>query len=52
MSLVRERIAAGVAEHVNMGLKAQLSLDASALDHASEPSGGERCPTVRREHEG
>jgi hypothetical protein len=38
MSLVRERITAAVPEHVSMGLKAQLGLDASALDHAGESS--------------
>lgn len=35
---VRERIAAGVPEHVRVGLEAELRLEARPLDHAGEAS--------------
>ena len=46
MSLVRESITAGVAEHVRMSLKSQVGLVARALDHAREPGRGERRATL------
>ncbi len=43
---VRQRIAAGVPEHVWMGLKSQLCLDGCPLDHPSEAGGRERRSTL------
>lgn len=50
--LVGQREATGMPQHVRMGLEAQLRLLARALDHAGEPCRAERCPSLRREHEG
>jgi hypothetical protein len=50
--VIRQLIAAGVAQHVRMRLEAQLGLDASALDHAGEPGRTERRAALGREHEG
>ena len=51
VSLVRERVAAGVPEHVRMRLEAQLGHRACAFDHASEASRREWRAALRREHE-
>ena len=51
VSLVRERVAAGVPQHVRVDLEAQLGCSTRALDHAGKPSRrGWRAP-FRREHE-
>jgi hypothetical protein len=52
MPFVGQCVAAGMAEHVRMGLKAQLGLAASPLDHAGEPCGAKGRTTLRREDEG
>ena len=39
--LVGQRVAAGVPEHVGVGLEAKLGLSARPLDHAGEASGAE-----------
>jgi hypothetical protein len=51
-ALVGKLKAAGVSEHVWVGLEAELGLDAGALDHASEACSAEGCSALRREHEG
>ena len=52
VALVGQRITAGVPQHVRVRLEGQLGLPARPLDHAGEPSGAERCPAFRGEHEG
>jgi hypothetical protein len=49
--LVGERVAAGMAQHVRMGLKAKTRLAPSPLDHAGEACGAEWCSTFRSEDE-
>ena len=49
---VRQRVAAGVPEHVRVRLKAKLGLDACPLDHAGEAGGRERRAAFRGEDEG
>jgi hypothetical protein len=52
VSLVGERKAAGVAQHVRVSLKANASRLASALDHPGKASRGERRAALRRGHKG
>ena len=52
VSLVGERVAASVPEHVRVRLEGKLGLDPCSLDHAGEPGGAEGCPALRGEHEG
>ena len=52
VAAVCERVAAGVPQHVRVGLEAKTCLDPSTLDHAGEPIGAKGCPTLRCEHEG
>ena len=52
VSLVGQRVAAGVPEHVRVRLEGKLGLDPCPLDHAREPGGAEGCPALRGEHEG
>ena len=51
MPVVRELIPAGVAQHVRMGLEAELCSNPGTLDHAGEPGGAKRRATLGREHE-
>ena len=44
--------AARVAQHVRMGLEAEVGLHARLLDHASKARGAERCATLRCEYKG
>ena len=50
--LLASAIAAGMPQHVRMGLEAKTRLAPSPLDHAGEPCGAEGCSSLRREHEG
>ena len=50
--LVGQRIAAGVSEHVRVGLKGKPRLGARAIEHAGEACGGELRIALRCEHEG
>jgi hypothetical protein len=50
--LVGERVAAGMAQHVRMGLEAETRLDPSPFDHAGKANGAEGRSALRREHEG
>ena len=43
VSLVGERIAARVPEHVRVRLESKFRLDPCSLDHACEPGGAEGC---------
>ena len=43
---VRQRIAAGMSEHVRMRLEAKLRLDTCPLDHPGEAGRGEWCSTL------
>ncbi len=43
---VRQRVAAGVPEHVRVRLKGKLRLSPCPLDHAGEPGGAEGSPTA------
>lgn len=52
MPLVRQRVAAGVPQHVRVRLEAQLCLGTRPLDHAGEASSRERCSALRHEDEG
>jgi len=52
VSLVRERKATGVPQHVRMGLEAKLGLDARTLHHPGKASRSERRAALRREYEG
>ena len=52
MPFVGQCVAAGMAQHVRVGLEAQLGLAASPLDHASEACGAKGRSTLRREDEG
>jgi len=45
VALVRQGEAAGVPEHVRVGLEAQTRLSARPLNHASEASGAPHAPT-------
>src|SRR5262249_8193236 len=47
----RELIAAGVAQHVSMGLDTEISRHGSSLDHAGEARCREGCVPLRNEHE-
>jgi hypothetical protein len=47
---VRQGVAAGVAQHVRVNLKAELCLDACAFDHAGKPGGAKRRTAFRCEH--
>jgi hypothetical protein len=51
MAIIGEFVAAGMAEHVRMVLKAQLGLAASPLDHAGQPIGAKGCRALRGEHQ-
>ena len=51
MAKVSQREPAGVSQHVGMGLKAELGLDASTLHHASKAASRERRVPLGREHE-
>ena len=44
VSLIRERVAAGVPEHVRMGLQPDLGFRPCSLDHPGEAGGG-KCQT-------
>jgi hypothetical protein len=50
--LVRQRIPAGVTQHVRVRLEGQLGLSARSLDHAGEPGAGKGRPSLRGEYEG
>jgi len=50
--LIGQRVAAGVPEHVRVRLEPKPRPGPYPLDHTGEPSGCERCPTLRSEHEG
>ena len=52
VSLIGERVTASMAQHVRVGLEAELGLAASALDHAGEAGGAEGSSTLRSEDEG
>jgi hypothetical protein len=52
VSLIGKREAAGVPQHVRMGLEAQMRLNASTPNHAGEASGAKWGTTFRCEHEG
>src|SRR5450830_539789 len=52
VSLVRQRVAAGMAQHMWVRLKPELGLNARPLHHASEPRRAEGCRPLRSEHEG
>ena len=46
--LVRQRVAAGVPEHVRVRLEPELGLEPCPLDHAGEASGARRArPALR-----
>ena len=49
--LVRQRIAAGMPQHVRVRLEAKLGLSPGPLDHAGEPGGAEGRAALRREYE-
>jgi len=51
MALVGQSIAAGVPEHVRMGLERELGGNAGALDHAGKAGGAEWRAPLRREDE-
>ena len=51
VSPVRQRVAAGMPQHVRVGFKAELGLGTSTLDHTREPGRAEGCPSLRCEHE-
>ena len=46
VSLIRQCIAAGVPEHVRVGLEASLASAACAFHHAGEASGAEGCSSL------
>ena len=50
VALIGERVAAGVPQHVGMGLEGQLGCDTRPLDHPSEASRREWRTTLGREH--
>jgi hypothetical protein len=50
MPSVRQRIAAGVTQHVRMRLERQLGRVASSFNHAREACRGERRAALGREH--
>ena len=52
MPFVGQCVAAGMAQHVRVGLEAQPCLSPSSPDHAGETCGAKRRPALRREHEG
>jgi hypothetical protein len=52
VALVGKRVAAGVAQHVRMGLELQAGTIRGALDHASEACRGERRAALAQEDEG
>jgi hypothetical protein len=52
MPFIRERITAGVPEHVRVRLERKFRLYASPLDHTSEPGGAKGCATLRGKHKG
>ena len=43
VTTVRQRIAAGMSEHVRVRLEAELGLDTCSFDHPGEAGRGERC---------
>ncbi len=51
MTSVGQRVAARMAEHVRMGFECELGSSSASLDHAGEPSRGERRAPFRSEHE-
>lgn len=51
MPLVSQRVAAGVPEHVRVGLEAKPRLSACAVHHASKASGAEGRSSLTGEHE-
>ncbi len=52
VALVRQRVAAGVPQHMRVSLEPEPSLDPCPLDHAGEASGSEWRSPLRSEHEG
>jgi hypothetical protein len=50
--LVGKSVAAGVAQHVRVGLQLQAGTGGSPLDHSGEAGRGERRPAVADEDEG
>ena len=52
VTLVGERVAAGVPEHVRMGLQFEASADRGGLDHPGKARGRERRTTLADEDEG
>lgn len=50
--LIRQRVPAGVPEHVRMSLKAKPRLSASPFNHAGEAGRRKWRAAFRREHEG
>jgi hypothetical protein len=51
VSLVGQRVAASVPQHVRMGLEAELGLGPRPLNHPGKPSGSERRGPLRGEDE-
>jgi hypothetical protein len=51
VSLVGQREAAGMTQHMRVSLEAQLGGDASRLNHAGKAGRGERRAALRCEHE-
>lgn len=52
VTVIRQLIAASVAQHVRVRLETKPGLYARPLNHAGEACGGERRPALRREDEG
>jgi hypothetical protein len=50
VSLIGQRIAASVPQHVGVALEAELGRFPSPNNHLGEASGGKRRPTLGREH--
>jgi len=51
MSVIRELVAAGVAQHVWMGLKSELGLGAGPFNHPGESGRTKRRAALGGEHE-
>jgi len=51
VTVIRQFVATGVAQHVRMRLKGELGLDPSALNHAREPGRAKRGAALGGEHE-
>jgi hypothetical protein len=52
MTLVGQRVAARMSQHMRMSLESKLGLNTGALDHSCEARRRERRTALRREHEG